>query len=67
MYTSPSAHPWKTPLKYGLPAGGSACCATIAPRYPPHILRNIMAIIEARSDEITEKWKGYFGELRYFC
>jgi len=33
----------------------------------PHILRNIMAIIEARSDEITEKWKGYFGELRYFC
>jgi len=26
-----------------------------------------MAIIEARSDEITEKWKGYFGELRYFC
>ena len=36
-------------------------------KIPPHILRNIMAIIEARSDESTEKWKGYFGELRYFC
>ena len=36
-------------------------------KIPPHILRNIMAIIEARSDEIIEKWKGYYGELRYFC
>ena len=36
-------------------------------KIPPHTLRNIMAIIEARSDEIIEKWQGYFGELRYFC
>ena len=31
------------------------------------VLRNMMLIIETRSDEIIEKWKGYFGEIDYFC
>ena len=31
------------------------------------VLRNIMAIIEARSDEVIGKWKNFFGEARYFC
>lgn len=34
---------------------------------PQHILRNIMRIIEARSEEIIMKWKEYFGETHYFC
>ena len=34
---------------------------------PPRILRNIMAIIEARSEEVLAKWKNFFGEVRYFC
>lgn len=33
----------------------------------PHVLRNIMAIIEARSGEVIQKWQTYFGEIRYFC
>ena len=34
----------------------------------PHVaLRNIMRIIEARSLEVLEKWKSYFGQLSYFC
>jgi hypothetical protein len=32
-----------------------------------HTLKNIMRIIEARSQEIIEKWLEYFGEIRYFC
>ena len=33
----------------------------------PHVLRNIMAIIEARSEEVIEKWRNFFGEVRHFC
>ena len=33
----------------------------------PRVLRNIMAIIEARSDEVIEKWRSFFGEVHYFC
>ena len=36
-------------------------------KIPTHILRNIMRIIEARSDEIIQKWKLYFGEAFYYC
>ena len=34
---------------------------------PDRVLRNIMAVIEARSDEVIEKWKAYFGEITFFC
>ncbi len=34
---------------------------------PERILRNIVRIIEARSDEIIEKWKNFFGETRFYC
>lgn len=36
-------------------------------RIPPKKLRYIMAIIEARNEEIKNKWFSYFGELRYYC
>ena len=31
-----------------------------------HTLRNMMRIIEARSDEIITKWTDYFGQTEYF-
>ncbi|MBR3503665.1 MAG: DUF4160 domain-containing protein [Clostridia bacterium] len=34
---------------------------------PQTTLRNIMAIIEARSGEVISKWEEHFGELRFFC
>lgn len=34
---------------------------------PSRVLNNIMDIIEARSDEVIEKWKNFFGETSYFC
>lgn len=36
-------------------------------RIPERILKNIMAIIEARSQSVIDKWQEYFGEVRYFC
>ena len=34
---------------------------------PPHVLRNIMDMIEARSIEVIQKWQDFFGEINYFC
>lgn len=53
--------------KYGLLPLGAATCATTIPTFPPHTLRNIMMIIEARSGEIVSKWTAYFGSATYFC
>ncbi len=36
-------------------------------RIPERTLRNIMRLIEARSDEVLKMWKEYFGETRFFC
>lgn len=36
-------------------------------RIPPKILRNIMDIIEARSNDVLNKWYGFFGKIRYYC
>ena len=36
-------------------------------KIPEQTLRNIMRIIESRSDEVMEKWVGFFGEAAYFC
>lgn len=36
-------------------------------KIPEHTLRNIMAIIEARSDEVIAKWKRFFGEIQFYC
>lgn len=31
------------------------------------VLRNIVRIIEARSEEIIDKWIQHFGEIHYYC
>ena len=36
-------------------------------RIPSKTLKNIMEIIEARSQDIIEKWYGFFGEICYYC
>ena len=36
-------------------------------RIPDRTLRDIMEIIESRSEEITEKWYSYFGQIKYYC
>ncbi|CCX58758.1 putative uncharacterized protein [Blautia hydrogenotrophica CAG:147] len=36
-------------------------------RIPKRKLRDIMEIIEARSQEIIQRWTAYFKEIRYYC
>lgn len=41
--------------------------ASKMPQVFKSVLRNIMAIIEARSAEVVAKWTSFFGEAHYFC
>ena len=34
---------------------------------PGRLLRTIIDIIEARNEEVIQKWVNYFGEIRYYC
>ena len=34
---------------------------------PSNVLRNIMRIIEARSEDVITKWISFFGEITYYC
>ena len=34
---------------------------------PSNLLRNIMRIIEARSEDVIAKWQAHFGEISYYC
>jgi len=39
----------------------------LEPIIPDKKLKMIIRIIEANSDEVIEKWKEFFGEVRYYC
>ena len=30
-------------------------------------LKNIVRVIEARSEEVIQKWIDFFGEIRFYC
>lgn len=34
---------------------------------PQPVLRNILRIIEARSQDVIDKWLDFFGEIAYYC
>lgn len=34
---------------------------------PSVTLNNILRVIEARSEEIIEKWVAFFGQVRFYC
>ena len=36
-------------------------------RIPDKALRNVMRIIEARADSVVNKWRTFFGEVKYYC
>lgn len=47
-------------------AGKCLICNNIS-QVPDRTLKNIAAIVEARSEEVIRKWYNFFGELRFFC
>lgn len=59
--------PRENATKVWITKRGRCVLAVHQPDVPLHTLRNIMRIIEARSDEVVLNWEEYFGEVRYFC
>lgn len=60
-------HPTENATKVWITSAGKCYLCNNNSRIPQHVLRNIMRIIEARSDEIKEKWNSYFHDIRYYC
>lgn len=59
--------PSKNATKIWITRAGKCYLCNNNSRIPAKTLRNIMAIIEARSGEVIAKWTAFFGEARYFC
>ncbi len=34
---------------------------------PERLLRDLMRVIEARSDEVIRKWTDFFGAISFYC
>lgn len=58
--------PRENATKIWITRSGKCLLANNNSHIPERTLRNIIRILEARSDEIIETWKNYFGEIRYF-
>ena len=59
--------PSGTATKIWITRAGKCLLCNNNSQIAPQTLRNIMAIIEARSEEVIEKWKKFFGEATYYC
>lgn len=59
--------PTSNATKIWITAAGHCCLCNNNSRIPERTLRNIMMIIEARSQEIISKWISFFGSATYFC
>ena len=59
--------PAENATKVWITGSGKCLLCNNNSRIPDHTLKNIMRTIEARSDEIINKWIEYFGEIKYFC
>ena len=59
--------PSENATKIWITQSGNCLICNNNSRIPKHILRNIMRIIEATSEEVVSKWTEYFGDISYYC
>ena len=59
--------PVENATKIWITSSGKCLMANNNSNIPLRILRNIMRIIEARSDEIIKKWISFFESNTYYC
>lgn len=59
--------PSENATKIWITASGKCLLAHNNSNIPSKALRNIMRIIEARSNEVIQKWITFFGEATYYC
>ncbi len=57
--------PTNKATKVWITSAGKCYLANNNSEIPERILRNIMRIIEARSEEVIRKWIEYFGKAEY--
>ena len=60
-------NPSENAPKIWITASGKCLLAHNNSNIPSKVLRNIMRIIEARSNEVIQKWITFFGEATYYC
>lgn len=53
--------------KVWITSRGKALLGSNNARIPASVLRDLLRIIEANSDEIIRKWFNHFGQIDYFC
>ena len=59
--------PVQNATKVWITEAGKTLLANNNSNIPAVTLRNIMRILETRSNEIISKWEKYFGEIKYYC
>ena len=59
--------PVQNATKIWLTSAGKCLVANNNSRIPEHTLRNIMRMIEARSEDVLQLWTTYFGEVSFYC
>lgn len=60
-------YPSENTTKIWITKSGKALLCNNLSHIPAKSLRDIMDVIEARSDEIINKWYSYFKEISYYC
>ena len=60
-------NPSESATKIWITASGKCLLAHNKSDIPPKALRNIMRIVEARSQEVIQKWVSFFGTETYYC
>ena len=58
--------PEATATKIWITSRGKCYLAHNKSNIPKATLKNIMRIIEARSDEVIEKWRTYFNQTEFY-
>ena len=59
--------PTANATKIRITKAGKCLLAHNNSRINPTILQNILRIIEARNEEVINKWKEFFGTITYYC
>ena len=58
--------PTKNATKIWITSSGKCYLANNKSNIPTVALKNIMRIVEARSDEVIAKWKAYFDRVEFY-
>ena len=62
-----TGHPHENSTKIWITQSGKCLLCNNNSHIPSKTLRDIMEIIEARSEEIKQKWFSYFKEIHFYC